>query len=312
MTFRILLLAGLAWLLAGSVAWAEQGPRVPPCDGCPTSQERPQPRGGFWYDPARSGSGMTLDVQNGVLAGAYYGYDAQGRPTWYLFSGALQPAEQPAGYWTLSADLLEFAGGNCIDCQYQRPEVARVRARLHLTVVQRNLISYRLDDGEVFRMQPLVWGTPMQTLFPAVTDLLLPQFDSSGDSGDPWVLSVRGAAIDVPPLLAKGVYWVKTEVRVDTATYSMQFDDRIAASPPMHDPTYLQCGSTTQWPTGPAGLPDRLRERLGTTPVCILRVYSHQGTLFYTAPLGDLSDDYFIFTAEDGRSVIEGQRLLYR
>ncbi|MFB9067850.1 hypothetical protein B1808_09800 [Pseudofulvimonas gallinarii] len=59
-------------------------------------------------------------------------------------------------------------------------------------------------------------------------------------------------------------------------------------------------------------MPDSLRQRLGSEPACVLRRPAGPGVFeFYAGPLGNVGDDYFFLTAEDG-SVIEGHRLLYR
>src|SRR5690606_39169025 len=184
-----------------SPALAQHGPQVPPCEGCPTSAtERPTPRPGMWWDPQRSGTGMNMEVQNGVLVGTWHGFDETGAPIWYQFSGALEPIEESdTGYWTLEADLVHFTGGNCIDCDYQPSEVVGVRGSIELTVLQRNLISYRIDGGDEYRMQPLVWGTPMSQIFEGESDLGLPMLPEGyrvspwalGDDMAPWVLVLR-------------------------------------------------------------------------------------------------------------------------
>lgn len=54
------------------------------------AQRRHRPRVGAWHNPARSGQGIDLQAIPGGLALAWYTYDADGRPTWYLGVGALQ------------------------------------------------------------------------------------------------------------------------------------------------------------------------------------------------------------------------------
>ena len=54
------------------------------------AQRRYRPRVGVWHNPARSGQGIDLQAIPGGLALAWYTYDADGRPTWYLGVGALQ------------------------------------------------------------------------------------------------------------------------------------------------------------------------------------------------------------------------------
>lgn len=301
-----------------SPALAQHGPQVPPCEGCPTSAtERPTPRPGMWWDPARSGTGMNLEVQNGVLVGTWHGFDETGAPIWYQFSGALEPiAESDTGYWTLEADLVHFAGGNCIDCDYQPSEVVGVRGSIELTVLQRNLISYRIDGGAEYRMQPLVWGTPMPQIFEGESDLGLPMLPEGyrvspwalGDDMAPWVLVLR---IPNPPtrdyLVSSVVMWGRPG-SPHLTPYSINFLQ--SDGPSLLFSIYMECWNFMDG--GIPSMPDSLRQRLGSDPACVLRRPVGPGVFeFYAGPLGNVGDDYFFLTAEDG-SVIEGHRLLYR
>ena len=307
-------LAGL-----GSSVLAQHGPQVPPCEDCPTSAtERPTPRPGMWWDPARSGTGMNMEVQNGVLVGTWHGFDEDGAPIWYQFSGALEPIDEAgSGYWRLEADLVHFTGGNCIDCDYQPSEVAGVRASIELTVLQRNLVSYRIDGGDEYRMQPLVWGTPMPKIFEDDSDLGLPMVPNDyrvsqwalGNGMAPWVLILRTPD---PPgrdyLVSSVVLWATTGTS-DFLPYGVGFY-QIEGSISLVLSTLMECRSFAEG--GMSGMPDNLRERLGIEPACVLRRYIGLGvSKYYAGPMGNVGDDYFFLTAEDG-SVIEGHRLLYR
>src|SRR5690554_2023153 len=50
----------------------------------PIANAVPYPETGLWYNPDESGSGFDLEFQNGIMAGHYFGYDANGEPEWYL------------------------------------------------------------------------------------------------------------------------------------------------------------------------------------------------------------------------------------
>ena len=301
-----------------SPALAQHGPQVPPCEGCPTSAtERPTPRPGMWWDPQRSGTGMNMEVQNGVLVGTWHGFDETGAPIWYQFSGALEPIdESDTGYWTLEADLVHFTGGNCIDCDYQPSEVVGVRGSIELTVLQRNLISYRIDGGDEYRMQPLVWGTPMPQIYEDESDLGLPMLPE-GYRVSPWALGSRMAPwvlirrIPNPPtrdyLVTSVVVWSQP-LSAGHVQYSMDFAQSDGAS--ILVSIFMDCRSFSDG--GMSTMPHSLRQRLGSEPACVLRWPIGPGVFkFYAGPLGNLGDDYFFLTAEDG-SAIEGHRLLYR
>ncbi len=320
--FRVLILFALAILT--SPALADTGPRVPPCEGCPVSSERPYPRSGFWYDPQRSGSGFSIEMQQGILSGAFYGFDETGARTWYIFNGTLQPSEQPGEYWTVETDLLEFSGGGCIDCEHRPNLPPQVRHRMRLTVLQRNLISYSLDGGPQFRVQPLVYGTEMPRLYPQTSDLGLPNYANLNvfggsplhvDAGyTPWILTTRN------PDQRNFPYYLWT--------YGMRWSDGFRQGENTGRPvaSYLSleyitesvtdmeiiCNSRERM-TQSSDIPPALLEGIGPGEFCVVRVPGAGVGVydFYIAPLGNFGDDYFFATAADGR-VIEGMRLLYR
>lgn len=322
MTHRLLIVLFL-FVLAGS-ARADHGPRIPPCEGCPLSPtEFPYPRAGMWYDPARSGTGMNLEVQNGIAVGTWHGFDEDGRPMWYQFAGTLEPMpDGEDGYWQLEAPLAQFIGGNCIDCPYRPSEVAGVRGTIHLKVIQRNLISYRLDDGEEYRLLPLVWGTPMPRIFPEVSDHGHSMVPSSQWASPwapepgkmPWVVISR-TPIRSPDVLyidMVGTFWVRTTSNEPATYYGMSFVRRYANSPEISERIRINCGLVGSENLWPNQLPQDLRDSLGDGPLCIARqILGTANFKFYVAPLADVGDDYIRLTATDG-SVIEGYRLLYR
>lgn len=273
----------------------------------------------MWYDPARDGSGISLEIQNGVGFGLFYSYTEGGEPTWYAFSGDLVPMDDDGeGYWTLESPLTHFTGGVCIDCPYQEPEELVTHGQLRMTVVQRNLISYTIDSGQEFRMQPLVWGTKMEHIFPEASDHGQPMFNDEDlpwapETGmTPWVLAFRVPNPDVPNsyLLSSTVLWINTLDAFNLGEYWMFFNQFYPGSIEFYLPITMICGLAGE--VQPPGLSDSLRAQLGDNTVCFLSRYLGVGEWqLYVAPLGDVGDDYFIATAEDGSS-IEGHRLLYR
>jgi hypothetical protein len=274
----------------------------------------------MWWDPARDGTGMNLEVQNGVVVGTWHGFDEDGDAVWYQFSGRLVPvAESGTGYWTLEAPLAEFVGGSCLDCPYRPSEVRDIRGTIDLTVVQRNLISYRIDGGDIYRMQPLVWGTPMPQQFPEVADHGQPMFPEDervsewalANGMTPWVLITRTPdPADRMYLNSSAIFWVSSGTSATTVPYFMSFFQIFPNNPELYVPVNMSCATVDALNLG--ALPQSLVERLGEEPLCVLRrVVGTAIFKWYVAPLGDIGDDYFIMTAEDG-SVIEGHRLLYR
>jgi hypothetical protein len=318
----IRLAASLFLLALAASAWSATGPRIPPCEGCPVSPtELPYPRAGMWYDPARDGTGMNLEVQNGVAVGTWHGFDQDGLPMWYQFAGDLAPMpEGEDGYWQLEAPLAQFVGGNCIDCPYRPSEVAGVRGMLRLKVIQRNLISYQIDGGEEYRMLPLVWGTPMPQIFPEVSDHGQPMVPPSDWASPwapaagltPWTVTLRTPirAPNVQYVEMIGTFWLTTVADSPGMNYALSFGRPYAPGSQIVEEFLVRCGARSA--TWPNQLPSELDETLGHEPMCIARqVLGASDFKFYVAPLADVGDDYVRFTATDG-AVIEGARLLYR
>ena len=111
-----------------------------------------------------------LEVQNGLLGGAYYGYDAQGKAVWYLFSGRLQSIEQPGGLgWSVDLSPALYAGGACLGCSYVAPSGFTTVGSLRIEFQQRNLARFRVGDGEWTTIWPLVYGASAEATFPGRT-----------------------------------------------------------------------------------------------------------------------------------------------
>jgi len=79
----------------------------------------PYPETGRWGPRDGSRTGVFLEIQNGIAAGLWAGYDAEGEAAWLSFSGPIEPLirdEVPADQigWELISELTEFSGGGCI------------------------------------------------------------------------------------------------------------------------------------------------------------------------------------------------------
>jgi hypothetical protein len=85
--------------------------------GSTSVQPATNPETGWWYNPAESGRGFAIEVQNGHMYFAGYMYDNSGNPTWYLAYGPMD-ASNPnlfQGEWTT------FANGQTLTGPYVQP-----------------------------------------------------------------------------------------------------------------------------------------------------------------------------------------------
>jgi hypothetical protein len=85
------------------------------------------PESGFWWNPALSGHGLSLDFQDPNIFGGLFGYDESGRPSWRAFQARIEGAE-------VATDLLGFVNGNCLLCgdPARPPGLMEARVPLHL------------------------------------------------------------------------------------------------------------------------------------------------------------------------------------
>ena len=75
------------------------------------------PESGFWWNPAESGRGYSIEIQDNFLFFAGYLYTPAGAPIWYTAHGLMQ------GNATFTGQLTSASGGQCITCTYRAPQV---------------------------------------------------------------------------------------------------------------------------------------------------------------------------------------------
>lgn len=77
-----------------------------------------KPVDGFWWNPAESGRGITIEVSNGVLVATLYAYDDNNIGRWYLGAGSFDYNTGVAtGTWSA------YDGGQCAGCTYTSPSI---------------------------------------------------------------------------------------------------------------------------------------------------------------------------------------------
>jgi hypothetical protein len=74
-----------------------------------------QPKTGWWWNPAESGSGYSVEIQGNTLFVVGFMYDETGNPLWYLTAGALSSPTHYEGDW------LEYSGGQTMGGPYRAP-----------------------------------------------------------------------------------------------------------------------------------------------------------------------------------------------
>lgn len=309
--------------LAASLSFADTGPWAPPCEGCPQFVRPPYPQSGHWHNPDRPGSGINIDSQNGFLSAMYYGYREDGTSVWLLATGYLVQSEADEVYWELHADLLEAVGGQppggaASDEDHQVPDL-QVVGSIHIEILQRNLLSFSIDDNPVERMVPIVLGSHTTAFFPEHSDYRMPNFQEGRDmnvEGDqpytPWMivqLNPEGGSRWGYAFAGPFPHWGRvTESshsgRVRTDFWFFDHFPHILNSARIH------CGTANELADYYVNIMEGYE---GDTPFCI--VYVNAGSRpeesrVYFMPIANMGDRRFTAVSEDGW-VIEGFRLMY-
>jgi hypothetical protein len=112
-----------------------------------------QPRTGQWWDPAESGRGFNVEIQNGVMTLTVYTYDAAGNAQWYLASGSMT-----GGQHSFTAPLNKYADGQCAACDYRPATLAGNDGTVTVNFTTEVAGSVSLPSGHVSAIQPLNFG----------------------------------------------------------------------------------------------------------------------------------------------------------
>lgn len=143
-------LMGAVVLLVSSGAWAQTAPTL--LDVCTTNEYSPSPgttpvTPSRWWNPARSGTGWDIHFgspdENGerVLAMAWFSYDTQGRPTWYIAHGDKLSPGQSLWIGQLSQITWNFQTQSRSDLQRR----GDIHVRFQQNDASRLAIQWRLD-----------------------------------------------------------------------------------------------------------------------------------------------------------------------
>ena len=118
-------------------------------------------RTGHWFNPAESGSGYNIDIQDGVLVITIFSYKPNGDSEWYISSGPMSGSQQ-----TYTGILLAVRGGQCISCTYVAPASTVVSGSIVINFTSETSASVLLPGGRVTTIQPFNFGfgTPPQGL----------------------------------------------------------------------------------------------------------------------------------------------------
>lgn len=105
------------------------------------------PEKGMWWNPAESGRGYGIDVQDNLVFVTYYGYRDNGTSTFFTSLGVIDPETSE-----VDADWVSFRGGQCWGCSYSAP-VATVIGTARFKFDTPITGEIRLSSGGVIPIQ---------------------------------------------------------------------------------------------------------------------------------------------------------------
>lgn len=160
-----------------------------PCAECDETRIGAAPASGMWRNPESSGTGFMFQIQGTLLLGTYFGYDATGRPIWYMFNGQLQRDEAPPYALRVSTVLERLEGGTCLGCPYTAPTIVRDVGSISLVFTQRSYGTFSINGSEPAGITPLVLGILVGRDFEPTFQYLYP------DMGGAWSVAIDDPAI---------------------------------------------------------------------------------------------------------------------
>jgi subtilase family serine protease len=105
------------------------------------------PQTGWWWNPAESGRGYFLEVQNSTLFMSAFMYNAAGQATWYISQGPMTSTAQYQG------QLLACSGGQTLTGPYQAPSCAINAGTVQIQFTSQTTASMILPSGTAIPLQ---------------------------------------------------------------------------------------------------------------------------------------------------------------
>lgn len=113
-----------------------------------------QPRTGIWFNPAESGSGFNIDIQDNILVVAMFAYQAGGASQWYLAAGAMTNDGH-----NFAGTLDKYQDGQCLSCAYTGPgRVVGNDGIILISFTSETAATVTLPGGRTTNIQPFNFG----------------------------------------------------------------------------------------------------------------------------------------------------------
>lgn len=257
----------------------------------PIANANPYPETGLWYNPDESGTGFDLEFQNGIIAGHYFGYDANGEPEWFMVSGTLIQSMTPGVIWELETDPNRYTGGNCFGCAYQKPNAPDLLAPIKFEFLERALMKLTLSDSSVQYMVPIFYGDASTPVATGDVTQSLPEFVAGSSQ---WVI-----------VFTDNDETTQTSTRANTELVQINSPEA-----PVDGPFAGMLVYAIDEVNSPIGRPPSFGYifcEQNVDPVCHLQF---EGRTEFEIPIGNFTDSRFFGNAANGNTA-QGFRLNY-
>jgi hypothetical protein len=215
--------------------------------GVYAQEEIPAIETGNWFNPNDPGTGFSLEAQNGIVAGTYFGYENDGDPIWVNFAGLLEEDEADSSMLRLTADLYAYENGqciiNCLDDSSNSNRELDVVGTITLEFSDRDRGQFSVNGGEFQPIEAFIFGVDTLLVSEDVPEFRVP--DLSGD----WVFSVEprqaigiGSAINLTfgeMILSRGNEYDSITFPMTTIDNNPNFFRPIVRSSEFEPPTSL-------------------------------------------------------------------------
>ena len=102
------------------------------------------PESGWWYNPAESGRGFAIEVQNNTVFMSGFLYEAGGAPLWFVTSASYSQTNN-----RFEGDMLNLRGGQCLSCTFRPPVLQPSLGRISVSFTSPSTATLVWPGGSV-------------------------------------------------------------------------------------------------------------------------------------------------------------------
>lgn len=102
------------------------------------------PESGWWYNPAESGRGFAIEVQNNTVFMSGFLYEADGAPLWFVTSATYNQTNN-----RFDGDMLSLRGGQCLSCAFRPPVLQPSLGRITVSFTSPSTANLVWPGGSV-------------------------------------------------------------------------------------------------------------------------------------------------------------------